>query len=68
MAAGGWKKAKDVTMPAAFGENAVGQGFMQVIRRFTPCAAGIRRGSSYTEPRRNGRAAAALNSVPTNRA
>ena len=54
-------------MPA-FGENAVSQGFMQVIRRFTPCAAGIRKGSSYTEPRRNGRAAAALNSVPTNRA
>jgi hypothetical protein len=45
-----------------------GQGIMQVIRRFTPCAAGIRRGSSYTEPRRNGRAAAALSSVPTNRA
>jgi len=67
MAAGGWKKAEYVTMPA-FGENAVGQGFMQVIRRFTPGAAGIRRGSSYTEPRRNGRAAAALNSVPTNRA
>jgi len=54
-------------MPA-FVENAVGHEFMQVIRRFTPSAAGIRRGSSYTEPRRNGRAAAALNSVSTIRA
>jgi len=43
------------------------RNFMQEIGRFMRDAAGVCVCSAYTEPRRNGRAAAVMNSVPTNR-